>query len=299
MRIQELEIRDCQAGRSVQDLLKNELLLSEGLISRLKRRPRGICLNGKKVYTTYRVQAGDRLSAEVGDGPDFPRPEPRAYPLEVLYEDEDFLLINKPAGLAVHASTRDSDELTLENALAAYLPPDENPHPVSRLDRGTTGVMAWAKSGYAHELLRRQQHSRDYYRIYRALARGRVTLEAGTVDLPIGRPPERGYCRMVLENGAPARTDYRVLQATEEASYLELRPQTGRTHQIRVHCQALGHPLVGDWLYGKEEPELILRPALHAFRLCWRHPLTGEALVTEAPLPPDFNALLSRFKLLP
>jgi len=155
MRTRTLHIQPAQEGRTVESLLHRELAMSDSHIARLKRRPLGICLNGQRVYTNARVTAGDILVAEIGDFP-VKRPQPMACPLSVLYEDDDMLLLNKQPGIAVHASTRNPGECTLENALAAYLPETDGLHPVSRLDRGTSGVMTWAKNGYMHQLLRLQ-----------------------------------------------------------------------------------------------------------------------------------------------
>lgn len=299
MRIRQLLITEEFAGRSVHDLLKNELLLSESLISRLKRRDTGIMLDGARAYTTRKVVSGERLIAEVGDDPAFPRPEPMEYPLSILYEDEDYVAIDKPAGLTVHASTHSIGECTLENALAAYLPKGENPHPVSRLDRGTTGVMLFSKSGYAHELLRRRAHTADYFREYRAICYGTPDPERGEIALPIGFAENSGYQRAVTEAGAPARTRYEVLCKGGGMSLLRLLPETGRTHQLRVHMAAVGCPLVGDWLYGKEERERIARPALHSYMLVLRHPLTGETHKIIAPLPADFVPLMEFAQIVP
>lgn len=299
MRQRILKIDGEDAGRSVHDLMKNELCISESFISRLKRRASGIRIDGEKAYTTRRVSVGETLTVEVGDPEDFPRPEPMPHPLSILYEDEDYILIDKEAGISVHASTRNPGELTLENALAAYLPPGENPHPVSRLDRGTTGVITFAKSGYAHELLRRQNHTKNYFREYRGLALGMLYPEKGIIDAPIGLLDGSTYQRAVCAGGAPALTEYETLATDGARSFLRLLPQTGRTHQLRVHLASIGHPLCGDWLYGTEDRGLIARPALHSYRLIWKHPLTGRRIEITAPLPEDMRNLLCSFKMLP
>lgn len=289
MRTLTLAITDALAGRDVKSLLQRELQISESLTRRLKLRETGITLNGVRAFTTARVKAGDILSAEIGDAPDSPRPKPMESELHVLYEDADILILNKPAGIAVHRSTRDPEELTLENALAHYLPPSDYPHPVSRLDRGTTGIITFAKNGYMHELLRRQLHTGDFYREYRGIACGSV--ECGRTDAPIGLAENSTYKRAVRPDGAPSLTEYAALTQRNGFTLLRLIPHTGRTHQLRVHMAAIGHPLAGDWLYGERRQD-ILRPALHSFFLHLRHPLTGEELHITAPLPDDMEALL-------
>lgn len=296
MRTRQLAIGPDMAGRSVESLLKGELMLSDSLIARLKRREEGICLNGLRVYTTARVAAGDHLEAQVGDDP-VRRPAPMAYPLSIVWEDADILILDKPAGLAVHASTRCPGELTLENALAAYLPPADGIHPVSRLDRGTTGLMTWAKSGYMHELLRRQAQAAGLRKAYLAIAAGEVPQDAGHIRLPMGFAPGSHYKRAVDPEGQRAHTEFAVLGRGGGHTLLRLIPHTGRSHQLRLHMAALGYPLAGDWLYGKEGPA-IARPALHASDLWLTHPLTGGEYHLQAPLAPDMAKLAQELGLL-
>lgn len=292
MRILTLPIDGSLAGRSVKGLLTRELRLSEGLVSRLKRHPDGICLNGKKAYTNAHVAEGDLLTVRLYDPVGMARPAPMQMDLSILYEDADLLLLNKPAGIAVHADSRRPDEVTLENALAAYLPEDVAAHPVSRLDRGTTGIMTWAKSGYIHELLRRQQHTPAFYREYRGVIAGAVQPSAGVIDRPIGMAEGSRLKRAVLPDGAPSLTRYETLFTNAAYSLLKLVPETGRTHQLRVHLASIGHPLVGDWLYGTKAPEVIDRPALHSYSLYLVHPITGQPLSLTAPIPADMAKLL-------
>lgn len=291
MRTLTLVVTEALAGRDIKSLLQREMRISESLTRRLKLRETGIMLNGRRAFTTARVQTGDVLTAEIGDAPDAPRPKPMPAALPVLYEDEDILILNKPAGLAVHQSTRDPEELTLENALAAYLPPEDFPHPVSRLDRGTTGVITFAKNGYMHELLRQQLHTADFYREYRGIACGNVESGSGSISSPIGLAENSTYKRAVRADGAPSLTEYEVLARKNGFTLLRLIPHTGRTHQLRVHMASLGHPLAGDWLYG-ERHSRIERPALHSHLLHLKHPLTGAVLDITAPLPEDMANLL-------
>lgn len=290
MRILTYTAKEEDKGRPVQRVLEKEFQISSSLISRLKRRPQGIMVNGQKVYTTYLLFPGDKLTASVGD--EAPKREltPCPMALDIVYEDEDFLIVNKPAGLAVQP-TQNEGEMTLENGLLAYLPEGVYPHPVSRLDRGTTGLMAVAKSGYAHELLKRRLHTEDYYREYRGIIDGTLTPAAGRIEGGIATEPGSSYKRCVCPHGAPSLTEYETLEQKNGRTLLRLIPHTGRTHQLRVHLSYMGRPLTGDWLYGERSAD-IDRPALHSCFLRLKHPLTGETLAFTAPLPEDMEGLL-------
>jgi len=290
MRVLTLAVTQTQSGRTVKSLMKNELAASGAHISRLKRRAGGILLNGEKCYVTARVLAGDVLTMEIGDLPDG-HIVPMPFPLDVRYEDEDLLILDKPAGIAVHQSTRDPGECTLENAVCHYLGGSISPHPVSRLDRGTSGLMTFAKSGYIHERLRRTMHTEAYFRAYLGIAAGRVTPPEGKIELPIGMAEGSAYKRAVTRQGAYACTEYETLACSERFTLLRLLPQTGRTHQLRLHMAAVGFPLAGDWLYGEKDEALIARPALHSAELALTHPITGERIRLRSELPEDMRAL--------
>ncbi|HWQ97710.1 MAG TPA: RluA family pseudouridine synthase [Clostridia bacterium] len=283
--------KQADEGRTVQSILRQELACSESHISRLKRREEGILLNGARCYVTACISAGDVLTVEIGDQPDG-HIVPMAYPLDVIYEDDDLLILNKPAGIAVHQSTRDPEELTLENAVCHHLGGLISPHPVSRLDRGTSGLIAFAKSGYVHERLRRQMHTSAYVRVYLGIACGHVSPARGTISLPIGMAEGSTYQRAIQPDGQPARTDYETLATNERFTLLRLVPHTGRTHQLRLHMSAVGFPLAGDWLYGAEDRALIARPALHSYELTMTHPITGARIHLTAELPEDMRRLI-------
>ncbi len=291
MRVRSMTIDPAASGRTVLSLLRRELACSDAHISRLKRRETGIRINGVRCYVTARVNAGDELTIEIGDQPDG-HIVPMAYPLSIAFEDEDLLVIDKPAGIAVHQSTRDPEELTLENAVCHYLGGNISPHPVSRLDRGTSGLMAFAKSGYVHERLRRQMHTEAYRRTYLGVAVGRVDPPSGTIELPIGMAEGSTYQRAIRSEGQRAKTAYETLAVNEAFTLLRLIPETGRTHQLRLHLSAIGYPLAGDWLYGAEDRALIARPALHSYTLSLMHPLTGQQLHFTSPLPEDMRRLI-------
>jgi len=280
-------------GLTVKSVLKQQLQLSDSLISRLKRREEGIVLNGKRVYTNAKVTAGDAISAEIGDDPATPKACPMSLPLKVLWEDEDIVIFDKPAGIAVHQSTRDPREITLENAFSAYLKEDEFFHPVSRLDRGTTGIMTVAKNGYMHERLKRLFHTAYFRREYIGIAVGRVLPAEGMINLPIGLEEGSVYKHAVRSDGAESLTEYHTLLHSGNYTLLRLIPHTGRTHQLRLHMSAIGHPLAGDWLYGRGDSCELSRPALHSAELWLKHPLTGEEIHLFSPVPEDMQGLMN------
>ena len=280
-------------GATVRHILRAKLHFSSHAVSRLAHGGACMFVNGAAVHTPHVLRAGDVLAVETED-----RRQPKTavtpgnWPLPVVWEDEHLLLVDKPAGMTAHASNFLPDTPTVAGALAWSRGADFIFHPVNRLDKGTTGLMVIAKSGYIHDLLRRQLHTERFRREYRAVCLGCPLPERGTVDAPIGRDEASAVARRVRADGAPAASHYEVLARGKGLSLLALRPETGRTHQLRVHMAFLGCPLAGDWLYGAEDPELIPRPALHSRRVTLDHPITGERVEVSAPLPEDMQALL-------
>lgn len=280
-------------GATVRHILRSRLHFSSHAVSRLAHGGDCILVNGQSVHTPHVLRAGDVLTVESGD-----RRLPKAvitpgnWPLPVVWEDEHLLIVNKPAGMTAHASNFLPDTPTVAGALAWARGADFIFHPVNRLDKGTTGLMAIAKSGYVHDLLRRRLHTEQFRREYRAVCLGCPVPERGTVDAPIGRDERSVIARCVRPDGAPAVSHYEVLKKGGGLSLLALRPETGRTHQLRVHMACLGCPLAGDWLYGVEDLSLISRPALHSCAITLTHPVTGEVLTLTAPLPEDMARLL-------
>lgn len=277
-------------GAKVRDVLSKCFRISDGLCSKLKRRDNCILVNGSSAYVTMPVHAGDHLSVVVSDSAKDPRIQPIHHPLDIVYEDEDLLVINKQANLAIHPS-RDPKEVTLENALAYYLGQDENPHPVSRLDKDTTGLITVAKSGWAHSIMKTVQHSGQMQKAYLAIVKGCPPQESGIIEAPIGPLENSTYQRVVRNDGSPSKSEYRVISSWNDLALVHLVPCTGRTHQLRVHMAYIGCPLLGDWLYGNKD-DRILRPALHSSSLTFFHPLTGEEISLAAPLPEDMKMLI-------
>ena len=284
-------IRTEEAGREVGDVLREVFRVSESYRKRLKRRRGALLLNGEPVYTTHRVSLGDVLAFDPADPCKLPI-APIPVPIRTVYEDEWLIVLDKPANMSVHPA-RDPNEPTVENALAALWTGRDNPHPATRLDKGTTGLMTVAKSGYIHALLKTAQHEGRFQKTYLAIVTGVPEQDRFTIDAPIGPLPGSTYQRCVRSDGAEAKSLCETLQSDGERTLVRLTPYTGRTHQLRVHMAYAGHPLLGDWLYGSRS-EQIDRPALHAAALTFPHPITGETLTLRAPLPEDMKALLTR-----
>jgi 23S rRNA pseudouridine1911/1915/1917 synthase len=277
--------------------------LSRSLVQRLIREGR-VTVGGRPGRAGQHLERGDRVQVRMPpEGPEPLRPEP--IPLTILYEDNDLLVVDKPAGLTVHPAVG-VRRGTLAAALLAYRPElagvggPERPGIVHRLDRDTSGLLVVAKNEAARAALARQWKERQVEKDYLALVHGRLEPPQGVIDAPIGRDPRHRQRMAVVEGGRAARTAYRVQRYLPETprrrdvySLVEVTPSTGRTHQIRVHFAALGHPLVGDRVYGR--PSAVLRRQfLHARRLAFRHPVDGRPLLFESPMPDDLRAALER-----
>lgn len=285
-------------GQTLRSVLRGELRLSYTLLKSLKRREGAIALNGAAAHVNALVRAGDVVSVTLSERRQTPVPNavsaPCGLPLRIVYEDEDLLVIDKPANAAMHPRRAAPGAPDVASALAAYLSDGSAAHFVSRLDKGTSGLFIAAKTGYIHDRLRVALHTDALRREYRAVAVGRVTPERGVVELPIGRDEGSIVKRCVREDGLPSRTEYEVLAQDDAFSFLRLVPRTGRTHQLRVHMSALGFPLAGDWLYGTEDKALIDRPALHSYELWFTHPVSGQTLHFTAPVPEDMARIIPR-----
>ena len=285
MQLRSVTIDQALSDLAVSDVLKRVFCVSETLLRRLKTRPGAVRVNGEPAYVVVRVREGDVVSFDPSD-PEKLSIRPIPFDLPVVYEDEWLTVINKPAGLAVHPA-RDPNEPTVENALAARYTGTDNPHPVSRLDKGTSGLMAVAKSGYVHALLKAQQHDGRFQKTYLAITNGVPKETHFFIDAPIGPLPGSTYARCVRPDGAASKSECTVLKTCGDLALVKLVPHTGRTHQLRVHMAYTGTPLLGDWLYGAREKTLSFA-LLHAHMLSFVHPITGEALHFTAPLPGDF-----------
>ncbi len=292
MRYLEFTVTEQDEGRRVDSLLRSHGL-STSAIRRSKHREHGLLVDGEDIYTSYLLHAG-QVVAILADDKTPSDIVPNDGPVNILYEDADLLVVDKPAALAVHPCSG-SWEDSLGARLVHYyhlIGLKADFHPVHRLDKGTSGLMVVAKHPAAQHILTKQLHSGDFLREYLAVCEGYPSPPAGLVDAPLGRSDDSYIRQEVRPDGKPARTHYEILDRNGPYSLLRLVLETGRTHQIRVHMAYLGHPLVGDFLYGTEVPELISRPALHSARLALTHPFTGERLTFEAPLPADMTNLI-------
>lgn len=282
-------------GLEVLTLLRREMHLSTNLLRQLKVTEQGILLDGVRVTVRQRVQPGQVLSVlrEPDSGRER-RVEPREGPLDIVYEDADLMILNKPAGLAVHPSPGHYDGDTLGNRVVWHLARGgETPtfRAINRLDRGTSGLMTCAKNKLAAQRLEEQLAQKGIRRTYHAVCEGTSLPEHGVIDLPIGKAEGKGIMRCVRADVQRAVTHYRVLAEQNGRTLLEIQLDTGRTHQIRVHFSHLGHPLCGDFMYGRELPGMA-GFALHSCAITLTQPTTGRALAFSAPDPAVFARLL-------
>lgn len=268
-----------------------------------------VTVNGAPARPSYRVREGDRVMVELP-----PPPEaglvPEAIPLPVVYEDDTLLVVDKPAGMVVHPGPGHAAG-TLVNALLARYPelagePDERPGIVHRLDRDTSGLLVIARHPTVRQALQRQFQARRVDKTYLALLEGELQPPWGRIEAPIGRDPRHRQRMTVMPEGREAVTEYRVRErfrygsgsSTGHYTLVEAHPWTGRTHQIRVHFASIGHPVVGDRVYGHRRVHLpVSRQFLHAWRLEFDHPRSGERLQFEAPLPPDLAGVLEDLRV--
>ena len=276
------------AGRSVKSVALGQLKVSYGQLKRMKFSDH-ILVDGIPRHTDYILRAGEclRLCFPVETGP---RVGAGSEALNVVWEDPDILIIDKPAPLPSVASRQGGE--TLENRVFSYLGCPEGfiYRPVNRLDKGTSGLMMAAKNAHIQQRMQRMLHTDGFIREYLAVVDGRPGEEKGVIDLPIGHGP--GIKRVIDAAGRPAFTEYEVLKAGESRSLLRLKLHTGRTHQIRVHLAALGCPVAGDFLYGQEDERLPGRFALHSYRLCFCHPLSGEWVEARSPMPANLQEMV-------
>lgn len=269
-----------EAGRSLKVFLQRPDRLSTALWRKVKWN--GIIeRNGQPVHPNDVLQAGDIITCTWEEtSPVFPAD----VTLDIVYEDEQFLAVNKPAGMLIHPTGRFTRE-TLVSAVAGYYRQKgikAGIHPIYRLDRDTTGLVLIAKSAHVQHQLS-QSHD-CIYREYLALAEGTWARQKGILEMPIARDESHACRFLVSEKGRPAITEYEVLEQYEDFALIRFHLLTGRTHQIRVHCTHIGHPLLGDALYGGSTT-LVEHQALHAWRITFRHPVTGKKLALTAPLP--------------
>lgn len=286
---------DAFLARSVPDLSRSaaQKLIEEGLVTR----------NGKPGKKNDKLNVGDAVSYEI------PEPKavdiaPKEMPLDIVYEDDDLLVINKPKGLVVHPAAGHSDD-TLVNGLLYALGDDLSgingelrPGIVHRIDKDTSGLLAVAKNDLAHTVLASQLKDHSMTRTYEAIVCGVMKEDSGTVDAPIGRHPSDRKKMCVTQRGSkPAVTHWEVIRRYRGYTHIRCKLETGRTHQIRVHMAYIGHPILGDAVYGHKKPELgQSSQCLHAGTLCFAHPRDGHPVVVYAELPQYFQDVLKKLE---
>lgn len=268
----------------------------------------GVLVNERSSKAGYGLREGDTIRVyHMLPSAQPSHIKPQNYPLEIVYEDKDLLVINKAAGMVVHPAPGHHED-TLVNALVAHYPQleeqknDVRPGIVHRLDRDTSGLLIVAKNTRTQAALIEMMKRHTIVKRYLALVEGNISLDHGSIDAPIGRNPRNRQQMAITATGSrEARTHFRVLERFARHTLLLLELETGRTHQIRVHLKAIGHPVVGDTVYGsgrsKNEPALQ-RQFLHAYQIKFQHPTTGEVVELEAPLPEDLQIILEQKNFL-
>ena len=285
---------DAWLSANIPDLTRNaaQRLLTEGMV----------LVNGKPPKKNYKVSAGDTVTVTIPEAAEVPL-VPQNIPLDIVYEDEDVVVVNKPRGMVVHPAPGHPDG-TLVNALMYHcgdslsgVGGEKRPGNVHRIDKDTSGLLIVAKNDAAHLALSAQLSDRSLSRVYRAVVTGNLKQDSGTVDAPIGRHPnDRKKMAVTHQNSRNAVTHWSVLERYRGYTHVRCKLETGRTHQIRVHMAHIGHPLLGDEVYGHAKlPEKgLIGQCLHAKELQFIHPRTGEAIHLDTELPDYFKDVLTR-----
>ncbi|MTV81155.1 RluA family pseudouridine synthase [Secundilactobacillus folii] len=258
-----------------------------------------VLVNDKLEKPKYQVQANDQITVTIPDPVSLDL-EPENIPLDIVYEDDDVIVVNKPAGMVVHPSPGHPNH-TLVNALLYHSPLSTingtyRPGIVHRIDKDTSGLLMVAKNDNAHRSLAKQLKNKTNLREYIALVHGVIKQDTGVIDAPLGRSPKDRKRQAIVADGRHAVTHFRVLERYLNYTLIACWLETGRTHQIRVHMKSIGHPLAGDPLYGPRKTISGSGQFLHAAKLGFKHPVTGKQLVFEAPLPDDFQRVVNRLR---
>ena len=302
MEIQTLQPNKEDAGQRVDAWLATHLEnITRSAAARLLEEGRVVCA-GKALAKNYKLTGAETLEVALPD----PEPvdvAPQDIPLDIVYEDSDVIVVDKPKGLVVHPAPGHPDG-TLVNALLYHcgdslsgIGGELRPGIVHRIDRDTSGLIIAAKNDFAHQKLAAQLQDHTLARVYECVVVGNLKEDSGTVDAPIGRHPVDRKKMAVVANGRPAVTHWRVLDRFQGFTHVECRLETGRTHQIRVHMAYIGHPILGDTVYGRKKPELGQdTQCLHAGLLQFRHPRTGLPVIVAAPRPAYFEAVLEKLR---
>ena len=286
-------IDEDSAGLRVEQFLRRKRYSGQNL-SEIKRMPKSILVNGVHYYMRQELSTGDHLQVRICETQNSEKIPPTKLPLDIVYEDEDLLVLNKPAGMPIHPSLNNYTN-SIANALAYYFQSQGKPfifRCCNRLDRDTSGLTIVSKHLVSGSILSDMTKYREVHREYLAIARGSVTPFEGTIQAPLGRKEGTIIERTVdWEHGEEAVTHYKLVKEANGHSLVSLRLETGRTHQIRIHMKYLGYPLIGDYLYNPDM-EYMTRQALHSHHMEFIHPITGEHMSFTAPLPEDMARVM-------
>ena len=284
------EINSEYAGYSIDKYLKSQGYSSAN-ITAIKKMPNNVVIDGEWVHMNRKLQSGEILTVNISEDNSSEKIPPVKIDLDIVYEDEDIIVINKPAGLPIHPSLNHYED-SLANGLAYYYEAQDKPfifRCANRLDKNTSGLTVIAKHLVSGNILSTMVKNREFHREYYAIVRGHLNEPEGTIDAPIGRVDDSIITRQVdFENGERAITHYKVIDEKKGHSLISIHLETGRTHQIRVHFKYIGHPLIGDHLYNPDF-EYMTRQALHSHKISFVHPITKKAMEFIAPLPNDMN----------
>ena len=290
----EYTIPESQNGLRVEQFLRRKGYSRQNL-TEIKRMPQSILVNGIHYYMRQTLAAGDHLQVCICETESSEKIPPVKLPLNIVYEDEDILVINKPAGMPIHPSMKNYYN-SLANALAWYYQDQGKPFIFrcsNRLDRDTSGLTVISKHLVSASIMADMTKKRLVHREYLAIAKGDLTPPAGTITAPLSRKEGSIIERTVdFDHGEEAITYYKLVKKENGHSLVSLQLETGRTHQIRIHMKYLGYPLIGDYLYNPDM-EHITRQALHSYHMEFPHPITGQKMTFTAPLPPDMSAIIS------
>lgn len=284
-------------NKIVKDILLSNFKISHRLLVTLKRE-NSIFLNDSPTFIYHKLNVGDKIIVSFSYEEDNSNIIPKKMPLDIIYEDECYIVVNKPAGIPVHPSMSHYED-SLSNGIRYYFDTiglKKKIRPVNRIDKDTSGLVVFAKNEYIQEALIRQMASKDFKKEYIAIVEGYFENKKGTINKPIARKENSIIERCVDNNGDKAITHYEILKeltiSSKEISVVKCTLETGRTHQIRVHMAYIGHPLLGDDLYGGNM-ELIARQALHSYKICFIHPITNKTVTYEAPMPNDLLYIIN------
>ena len=278
--------------KTIREVLKNEFKISSRLLTKLRTNKK-VFLNSLSTYFDKEINFNDIVEVHLDYDEDNSNIVSNNIPLNIIYEDESFIVINKPAGIAIHPSCLHYDT-SLSNGVKYYFDKiglNKKIRPVNRLDKDTSGLVIFAKNEYIQECLVKQMNSDVFYKEYIAIVNGILEQKTGIINAPIARKENSIIERCVSSQGENAVTHYEVIETLDDLSLVKCILKTGRTHQIRVHFSFLGHSIIGDTLYGRKS-NIISRQALHAYKVNFIHPITKNKIEFYAPLPDDFKEII-------